>query len=176
MSLTKYQDFAPTEFDPKGLNAEQMGHDPDDSDRSEWLLAPVAHTRDSGALEESNWEAAVEIFEDLDAEGRDHEEHRFGHWGSGWFEIILVRPGSPCEAAAEELRAQLEDYSVLDEAELSRREHEEAEEAWEWLSLADRVAACQHAGVSIFAARRNELPPGVEYESDSGGTYFPGIR
>lgn len=121
-TLQRYGDFAPTGFDSKGLNARTMGPE-DDEDRSEWLVCPVSRTRDSDddPLTASNWEAQLEA---LGGEGADVEIHRFGHWGPGWFEIVLVRPGTPAEAEAERLAGALEDYPLLNEDDHSRREYE----------------------------------------------------
>lgn len=111
-------EFAPTCLDPAGLVPEN---------RRDWLVANVTRNRDSEALTQSNWNAALRR---LGGEGRDVEVHRFRHWGVGWLEIIIVRPGT---AAAEELRRIEEDlrrYPVLDEQDLSTREHEEYLENW----------------------------------------------
>ena len=163
--MIPYREFAPTDFDQAGLNAHDMGTD-EDPDRSEWLVAQVSRTRDSGPLSESNFDAFLSI---VGGESDDVEVHRFGHWGPGWFEIILVRPGTKAAAEAERAEASLADYPVLDEMDYSAREREEEEEAWRWMGLRERVrlirearARCERWGCvsppSIFAARRDEIP------------------
>lgn len=120
IELPKYRDHRPTQFDPhKLINGS--------TEREEWLMVPVSRTRDSEALAESNFEAAVKA---LGGEGPDVEIHRFGHWGPGWYEILIVRPGSKAEDAACEIAAALEDYPVLDESDHSAREYEAEIEAW----------------------------------------------
>lgn len=121
-TLQRYAEFQPTGFDAKGLNARRMGSE-NDEDRGDWLVCPVSQTRDSedDPLTASNWAAQLKA---LGGEGADVEIHRFGHWGPGWFEIVIVRPGSPAEAEAEGLAAALEDYPLLDEEDHSRREYE----------------------------------------------------
>jgi hypothetical protein len=57
-------------------------------------------------------------------ESKDVDVHRFGHWGPGWFEIILVRPGSEAETIADDCEAALADYPVLDDYDYSQREQE----------------------------------------------------
>lgn len=57
-------------------------------------------------------------------EASDFETHRFGHWGPGWIEIIVVRPGSACHREAQAIAAAVSDYPVLDEHDYSEREHE----------------------------------------------------
>lgn len=117
--METHSKFAPTGFDPAGAFL--------DDDRQNWLMVPVSRTRDTGPLEESNFEAALEI---LGGESDDVEVHRFGHWGPGWFEIIIVRPGSAAETAAEEIENRLEDYPLLDEDDAGERETEAANDVW----------------------------------------------
>lgn len=97
-------------------------YEPEDLGRADWLVCPVSRTRDTAdLLEVSNWEAQLEA---LGGEGPDAEVHRFGHWGPGWFELVLVRPGTPAETKAEEIAGALEEYPVLDDEDHSRREYE----------------------------------------------------
>lgn len=118
--LQSYAEFQPTGFDARGAFL--------DDDRQSWLVAPVSQTRDSECLSRSNFTEAEKAFEEIDADSHDHETHRFGHWGPGWFEIILVRPTSPCHALALELAESLADYPVLDEEAFSELEYDEAHE------------------------------------------------
>tara|TARA_Y100000310_G_scaffold2787_1_gene3628 strand:- start:7394 stop:7885 length:492 start_codon:yes stop_codon:yes gene_type:complete len=148
--MQRYSDFAPTPFDSKGLGA--YGNM---SERQDWLLVPVSQNRDSGPFDESNFAAALEM---LGGEGETVEVHRFGHWGPGWFEIILVAPGSYAADVAEEIQRSLEDYPLLDEEDHSNREYEAACEAWDWASMRYRIESCARNGVSIFAARRDGPP------------------
>jgi hypothetical protein len=113
--MQKYKEYAPTGFDASGLGL---------PDRQEWSVAPVFRTRDADTLMESNFEAALETF---GGEGNNVELHRFGHWGSGWFEIIILRPDSPEEARGKKMEVELDDYPVLDDDDFQRRE-------WELLS------------------------------------------
>lgn len=147
--LGTYADFSPTPFDSKGAFLD---------DRQAWLVAPVSQTRDSEPLEQSNYAMALESFAEVDPDGDDYEEHRFGHWGPGWFEIIIVRPGSKCADVAEEIACALEDYPVLDESDFSQRELDAAQETWNCYSLADRIELCVAAGLSMFAARHDGFP------------------
>jgi hypothetical protein len=142
-----YKDWAPTEFDHKGAF---LGGD---TPRRNWIVAPVCRTRDTGPLEDSNFETALKI---LGGEGDRVEVHRFGHWGPGWFEIILVHPRLVYQV--EELQGCLEEYAILDEGDYSDREHEKATEYWEGMGTRERVGWCQQYRVSVFAARRDEIP------------------
>ena len=112
--MQTYKNFAPTPFDHKGAFLPDQG---------DLLVAPVSRTRDSGPSEESNFDAALAL---LGGESDTVEVHRSGHWGPGWFEIILVNPDSPQADTAREIESKLEDYPLLDEDDFSTREWEQA--------------------------------------------------
>jgi hypothetical protein len=88
----------------------------------EWLVGPVGHHRDSDLREESNWECTLREFAKLDPEGTDYREIRFGHWGVGWIEELLVRPGTAVAKCARDIQAALADYPILDDCDHSTRE------------------------------------------------------
>ncbi len=156
-TLQPYADFAPTAFDSSGAFL---------PNRRGWLVCAVSQTRDSGPLKLSNFAAHEAALEEIDADNIDHETHRFGHWGPGWFEIILVRAESPCHVEAEEIAAALADYPVLDDEDHSAREFDEACEAWLHTGLGDRMEICLKHGVSVFAARRDEIPRHLAHYED----------
>lgn len=114
--MKQYKDFQPTGFDCKGLGL---------PDQQDWYVAPVSQTRDSGCIDQSNFAAALKI---LGGESETCEVHRFGHWGPGWYEIIIVSPERLAEL--EELESTLEDCCVLDDSDLSERENEDYQRAW----------------------------------------------
>lgn len=125
--MIKYAEFAPTGFDHKGAFLPEQ---------QDWLVAPVSQNRDSGPLAESNF---ASFLAEVGGESESVEVHRFGHWGPGWFEIILIAPNSPHLKRAEELEAALEDYPVLDDQDYSKREHEEYCESWDYWGRLDYV-------------------------------------
>lgn len=141
---TTYAQFAPTAFDPKGLGLD---------DRQDWIVAPVSRTSDSGPLSESNFITAVKIF---GGESDTVEIHRFGHWGPGWFEIVLVHPSLASEV--EKMEDALNDYPVLDDDDFSAREYDAAHERWGFMSMRERIDLCKRARISILAARRDDPP------------------
>jgi len=115
LTMPRYRDWSPTCLDPVGLNA--------DSGLGDFFVFPVSRTRDSDLLTESNFDAALKA---LGGESKSVQVHRFGHWGPGWFEIILISPRATKKLAiAEELICSLSDYPVLDEEDNSRREYED---------------------------------------------------
>jgi hypothetical protein len=117
--MERYAKFRPTAFDPAGYCLD---------DRQDWLVLGVAQTRDSDALSRSNFEQALEA---LGGESKTVEVHRFGHWGPGWFEIIIIDPSDNerVEIGADIERA-LADYPVLNDEDFSEKESEEANETW----------------------------------------------
>ncbi len=115
--MQTYKQFKPTGFDCKGLGLE---------DRQDWLVS-LSRNRDSDVLTESNFAVALDT---MGGESDTVEVHRFGHWACGWFEIILVCPGTSAAKEAEEIETSLADYPVLDESDFSDRESEEECEAW----------------------------------------------
>lgn len=118
--METYSKFAPTQFDTKGLGLDE---------RQEWLVAPVSQTRDSDSLAKSNFAAFLTA---VGGESETVEVHRFGHWGPGWFEIILIDPADATAVqTATEMESALEDYPVLNEEDLSNREYEAYLESWE---------------------------------------------
>ena len=124
--MKTYKEFRPTDFDQHiELDA-----------RENWYVLPVSRTRDTGVYEESNFEAALKI---LGGESDTVEVHRFGHWGPGWFEIILVHPSRLMES--EEIESSLEEYPLLDDEDISRREFEAAGEDWESYGQRDFLSA-----------------------------------
>jgi len=153
--MQQYKDFQPTGFDPKGYMLD---------DQQDWYVVPVSRTRDTGPFEESNFEAALEI---LGGERTNIVEvHRFGHWGPGWFEIIIVNPkaGKTMKKALS-IEASLADYPVLDDEDFSRREWELMQETWMNMSISERMEICVNTGHSIFSARRDAVPDHVYAEN-----------
>jgi len=157
IELTTFSSFRPTQSDCVGLGSEGC---------EDWLLCPVMQTRDSGTLDRSNFRTMERLLECVDPDVKDHDVHRFGHWGPGWFEILIVRPGTEAHRVAQESACALSDYPVLDEMDYSELEHEIASEYWESMSTKERMEVCARYGVSVFAARRDYIP-----SEDSGEIY-----
>lgn len=148
--MTRYADYAPTPYDRCGAFLPE---------RQDWIVAPVGRNRDSGVLDESNFAVAVER---LGGECETVEIHRFGHWACGWYEIILVHPSKA--DMVRQIEDALEDHPVLDEMHHMEAEHDAVNEAWEAMSLRERIAFAVENGRSIFAARRGPY----DCNNDSG--------
>ncbi|MDE2022560.1 MAG: hypothetical protein KGI71_06655 [Patescibacteria group bacterium] len=138
----------------------------------------VSQHRDSDALTRSNYRSVMRILEgesydsghsgELAADRPPVYDWRARHWAVGWIEYIMVRADAPETTliAAAEILAALADYPVVDESDYSELEFSEACDTWEHATIADRVEWCRECGISIFAARRSELP-----QDDNGALY-----
>lgn len=124
--LTRYSEFRPTQFDS------HINIDDEEETRENWIVIPVSRNRDSISFDNANFDAAIEI---LGGESETVEIHRFGHWGHGWFEIIMVSPER--EADAESIAESLETYPILSEEKLSEYETKEEEETWQFCVSSD---------------------------------------
>lgn len=127
--MQTYSKFRPTQFDSAGAFL---------PDQADWLVVPCGQNRDSGQLDQSNFAAALAL---LGGESEDVEVHSFNHWACGWFEIIIVRPGTLAADLAETIEGRLEDYPVLDEEDLSSREWEAYIESWNSYAKRDFLMA-----------------------------------
>lgn len=88
----------------------------------------LTQTRDSEALERSNFRVAIARLQSAPDYDQAVEIHRFGHWGPGWYEAILIRPYTQSLLLAEEMADSLADYNCLDEMDYSMLESEEEAE------------------------------------------------
>ena len=124
-----------------------------------------SRNRDSSILENCNYEMILEQLTKLsDTLVTDEEEpfaydFRAGHWACGWVEYILISANSPDQliTEAEEIVCALADYPVLNESVYSDKQTEAVYEYWLQCSLSDRIDACKSYGLSIFAARSDDL-------------------
>lgn len=86
----------------------------------------LSRSRDSDALEESNFHTALRM---LDGESETVKIARSGHWLVGWVEQILIHESDAAKIElGNHILAQLEGYPVLDEDDYSMREAEEEDD------------------------------------------------
>jgi hypothetical protein len=124
--------------------------------------------RDSDAATRSNWEVARQSFDVQPYDDGDSAYHarpavydwRAGHCMVGWVEYLMVRADADDDtlARAAAIVEKLEDYPILNEDHFSELEYTEACDAWTALGIGSRVDILRAAGVSIFAARRDDMP------------------
>lgn len=91
-----------------------------------YYSAGFGQSRDSDALERSNFQCAWERLKSTSA-----QIVRESHWAVGWVEWIAI-PASDSAALklADEMCAKVESYPVLNEDHFSQLEQEEADETW----------------------------------------------
>ena len=140
--------------------------------REHYYLAPVSTSRDADTLTRSNWEVVTNDILKV-AKHDDTEICRFGHWGCGWYEQLLIHK-SDTEAlkVAEEWCCFLSDYPVASDEHHSELQWTEATEYWQRMDVKERLNVLEETvnrwenKVSIFATRRDELP------DDDDGSLF----
>ncbi|MDE1919052.1 MAG: hypothetical protein KGH96_23690, partial [Sphingomonadales bacterium] len=96
------------------------------------------------------------------------------HWAVGWVRYLMVRSDAP-QAVRDEAQAIADDlasYPILCEDAFSELEYDEVCAAWDDLSVRERAELIKDFGngVSIFAARRAELP------HDNSGMLYDRLR
>ena len=97
----------------------------------------VGRSRDSDCLEESNF---VEMLKAIGGESETVTVVREGHWAVGWVEWIAIhQDDSRALEIADGLRADLDDYPVLNEDDFSQRESDLVTEYWDGCSVRDRA-------------------------------------
>ena len=121
-----------------------------------YYSAGVGQSRDSDCLEQSNFAVMLEA---LGGETETVVVVRESHWAVGWVEWIAIHElDTVALAKADEQCERLANYPVLNEEDWSEREWNGQCEVWENAGLQGRIDYCRRAGISIFAARRSELP------------------
>jgi hypothetical protein len=126
-------------FEPKHLKRWTM---PDHYAGAEWpdyYSAGVGQSRDSDALERSNFTVMLKR---LGGESETVIIVRESHWAVGWVEWIAIHESdAKALAIADEIKGDLADYPVIDDDHFSETETEEANYVWtECYSPADRIA------------------------------------
>jgi hypothetical protein len=146
-NLQRYSEHKPTTFDTH--ICDQLDH---------LWVAPVSISRDAGLLTQSNWAVvSEEILRNCYHE--ESEVHRFGHWACGWYEILLIHPeDKEALKIADNWASHLADYPVACDESYSRLQLKTAADNWERFSLSQRMETCIKFDISVFAARRDEIP------------------
>ncbi len=134
----------------------------------DYYSAGVGQSRDSDALERSNFTCMVQA---LGGESETVIVVREGHWAVGWVEWIAIHATDEKSLrVADEIAEALKDYPVVDEEHLSELEYTEACDYWASMSVCERIEVCKRFHVSIFAARRDEIP------DDGNGAIYDYLR
>ena len=116
----KYKDYKPTKFDNHIAIP----------DREVWdVVSFISNNRDADALTRSNFNYVHEQLATHFMEEREYEVHRFKHWASGWFEIIIINPAYPdVVRTINKIEEEYRNYPVLDDLAYHLLEAKEVEE------------------------------------------------
>jgi len=117
----------------------------------------LAQNRDSDALTRSNFICGLKA---IGGESETVHIVRERHWAVGWVEWIAIdQDDTAALEKADAIMDKLAAYPVVCEDHWSELEWNEAADYWAAMNIQDRVDYCARAGVSVFAARRDYLPP-----------------
>lgn len=124
----------------------------------------IGHHRDSDTVTESNWQVTCAAIPETGEYDPDDPTSgviivRENHWAVGWVEWLAIH--ETCEAAlrqADKFAQEIDDYPILDESHFSDLEYAQAAEYWRTMRITERIDYLREAELSIFAARRAELP------------------
>jgi hypothetical protein len=132
---------------------------PDSYGGAQWpdYFVFLGQNRDSDALARSNFTCGLAA---LGGESDTVLVVRERHWAVGWIEWIAIHESDTAALIeADSMLCALSDYPVLSDDHFGELEYTEAQDYWAGLRLRDRMELCAEHGLSIFAARRDYLPP-----------------
>jgi hypothetical protein len=119
-----------------------------DDEKRDWYLA-IGQSRDSDLIEKSNYRVVLSQLNekfpaDPETEQIDWEDAHESHWAVGWVETIIINPAN--QALVDfflEIKAQLENYPILDESDWSNLEVEEHDEHHQEYPNTDECSICE---------------------------------
>ena len=115
-------------YEPTNLRRWTMPEDYAGAVWPAYYSSGVGQSRDSDALERSNFACMLEA---LGGESDTVTVVREGHWAVGWVEWIAIhQDDEKALAIADEIKGKLADYPVVNEEHWSDLETEEAHEVW----------------------------------------------
>jgi hypothetical protein len=127
-----------TPFTPTRLKRWTM---PDSYFGAKWpdyYSAGVGQSRDSDALERSNFECMLKA---LGGETETVIVVEESHWAVGWVQWIAIHESDgKALAIADDIRSNLDDYPIVNEDHFSELEWNEAADYWDSLSAQQKVS------------------------------------
>jgi hypothetical protein len=137
----------------------------------------LTRTRDSNLLDQCNWDLISDLlleFTDTDNACLDYSldsddicyTWRANHWACGWVEYLMISKNAPdsIKELAGKIVCDLANYPVFDDDYYSERQSDLAYDRWHEADTSERIDLCKDAGVSIFAARSDDIPEKVHDE------------
>jgi hypothetical protein len=118
------------EYEPKRLKRWTMPSHYFGAVWPNYYSAGVGQSRDSDALERSNFACMLEALG-----GEDSDETvivvRESHWAVGWVEWIAIQQDNGAALKiADDIKEALQDYPIIDENHFSDTEQDDANETW----------------------------------------------
>ncbi|WP_407156326.1 hypothetical protein [Bradyrhizobium sp. STM 3557] len=125
-------------FEPENLNRWTMPSNYFGEVWPAYYSAGVGQSRDSDALERSNFRSMLKA---IGGESETVQVVRESHWAVGWVEWIAIHQDDETALRkADEIKGALEDYPVINEDDWSEEETSEANDVWrDCYSVAERV-------------------------------------
>jgi hypothetical protein len=125
------------------------------------------HNRDSGPLDESNFDSIKKI---LDEKKAVYEIVSFNHWLCGWVEEILIHESEKDSLIiGNDILKQLDDYPVIDEEDWSNRENDLFYESFNDWGYKDALSAlADKFNLEIYDYKEEEFKA-LLLEKDSRG-------
>ena len=115
-------------FTPEHLRRWKMPKDYFGAEWPEYYSSSVGQSRDSDALERSNFTCMLKA---LGGESDTIIVVRESHWAVGWVEWIAIHESdAKALAIADDIAERLADYPVINEDHFSEVEQEDASETW----------------------------------------------
>ncbi|MER9833394.1 hypothetical protein NKJ28_00255 [Mesorhizobium sp. M0145] len=103
----------------------------------EYFSSGCGQSRDSDSLERSNFECMLKA---LGGESETVRVIRESHWAVGWVEWVAIHETDDAALeTADEIKAALEDYPVVDESHWSDLEFTETVDYWASMSTRERA-------------------------------------
>lgn len=113
--------------------------------------------RESDSVSRSNFICGLEA---IGGESDTVQVVRENHWAVGWVEWIAIHQSdAKALKEADEIAGALEGYPIVNDDHHSEMEWNEAQDFWASLSIRERARLCAESDISIFAARRDYIPP-----------------
>lgn len=137
-------------------------------DLSYWGFTPLGKHRDSDLLDQSNYDYALEALKDADPDAVD--EIHSSHFAVGWYDNLMVdtRNEKVLQCLAE-LLERLENYPILDESDLSQREWNQAQVAYDDWAAWDVRKMIEEAGIQALLDEDGDYSPSPENEDKVRG-------
>lgn len=163
-------------YDPKHLRRWTFPNDYMGAHWDGYYSTGVGQSRDSSALEESNFYAMLELIGGeqgardngpLDENGEEIPlvvVVRESHWAVGWIEWIAVHESAEdALREADKAAERLENYPVLDDDDYSEREWQKCEDIWtDCFNPRERVRYIRNHAYDIPAGSFRALRAGIQ--------------